>query len=95
MLNKLSKRRGNDNISHQEPLLCYAFLNELRDIILSKWDPVFEKYFGTKQRLEVFFDSLRLIRNKVTHSRNLTDTELSKFEAIVQYFYEFMAHSES
>lgn len=94
ILKGLNKRRDNDTPSDQDPLLCYAFLNDLKEIIFSQWDTVFEKYFGTKQRLEVFLDSLRLIRNKVAHCRNLTDTELSKFEAIIQYFYEFMAHTE-
>jgi hypothetical protein len=32
-----------------------------------------------------------LIRRKIAHNCNLSETELSQFEAINQYFYEFMA----
>jgi hypothetical protein len=95
ILNELSERRGEDHSSQREPLLCYAELSHLRKIVISGWESVFQRYFVNPDRRDVFFDSLRLIRNKIAHSRNLSDTELSKFEAVIQYFYEFMAHGEN
>ena len=98
VLSKLQNRHRAEGADPQTPLLSYADLLDLFYIIFDQWDKgtlVFAKHFGGKERLKAFFESLNIILRKIAHNRNLSETELSQFEAVSEYFYEFMGQPRS
>jgi AAA-like domain/Swt1-like HEPN len=94
VVTKLQARQQEEGTDPRVPFLSYSDLLDLRQIIESQWDlgdKVFARHFGSREKLSAFFDSMNTIRRKIGHNRNLSEMELSQFEAVTEYFYEFMA----
>jgi hypothetical protein len=59
--------------------IYYADFPDLKKIILNgnNWKEVFEKYFKSKQRIDIMLSELEPVRNKIAHCRAVTDSDIS------------------
>ncbi len=75
-----------------QPLLGYANLEQLQQLIVAEWSSVFQKHFGETSALNRFFEGLSLLSRKTSLGQELTEYDMAKVESMTQYFYQFMDH---
>lgn len=93
IVDDLHKQRNSDSsMQSNQPLLGYADLEQLQQLIVSEWSSVFQRYFGQRGVLDGFFDGLSLLFRKTYLGRELTHYDMAKVESMTEYFYQFMTH---
>ncbi|RME04525.1 MAG: hypothetical protein D6805_02845 [Planctomycetota bacterium] len=77
----LRKRREEEDNTLEDcddPLICYATLKDLENIIVKNWRNIFKKIIGSQDQFKVYLTVLNRVRNKVAHNRPICDRDLER-----------------
>lgn len=94
--NRVSKDVNKRVIERREntesPLIDYVDFSDYSKIIIKRdnWSEVFQEKFQNKDRIKVWLEEINQIRNKIMHSRKVSETEMETLKLNIKKIQELM-----